>query len=65
MTNHYYVGMDVHQRRTSLCLMDGEGTVVREWKIRTAPKGNRPKRVTSQQVALDYWVARGQTTLDQ
>ena len=38
MTNGYYVGMDVHQRTTSLCLMDGEGTVVREWKIRTAPK---------------------------
>ncbi|MCI4320656.1 MAG: IS110 family transposase [Thermoplasmata archaeon] len=38
MTNGYYVGMDVHQRTTSLCLMDGEGTVVREWKVRTAPK---------------------------
>lgn len=37
-TNGYYAGMDVHQRTTSLCLMDGRGAVVREWKIRTAPK---------------------------
>ena len=59
-----YIGMDVHKRETQVCIIDGEGVVRLEQRIRTEPGrladvlGARPRtRVLLEASTESEWVA--------
>ena len=59
-----YIGMDVHKRETQVCIIDGEGAVRLEQRIRTEPgrladvRGARPRtRVLLEASTQSEWVA--------
>ena len=59
-----YIGMDVHKRETQVCIIDGEGSVRLEQRIRTEPGrfadtlGARPRtRILLEASTESEWVA--------
>ena len=65
---HYHAGIDVSLETSNICIVDDEGTVIRELKVETSPEAlidafkqfGRPlKRVGLEAGPLSSWLYKG------